>query len=64
MCLPKGPPKFRTPNKGMYHSKQRETLTTDITKAGERWPLPNSELANKYTKLFQKFVNSINFEDL
>jgi hypothetical protein len=40
------------------------TYKTDITKVGGRWPLPNSELANKYTKLFQKFVNSINFEDL
>jgi len=45
-------------------NKQRETLKNGITKAGGRWPPSNSELVNKYTKLFQKFVNSINFEDL
>jgi hypothetical protein len=27
-------------------------------------PLSNSELAINYTNLFQKFVNSVNFEDL
>jgi len=45
-------------------NKQRETLKNGITKAGGRWPPSNSELVNKYTKLFQKFVNSINFEVL
>ena len=45
-------------------NKQRETLKNGITKAGGRWPPPNSELVNKYTKLFQKFVDSINFEGL
>ena len=45
-------------------NKQWETLKSGITKAGGRWPPSNSELVNKYTKLFQKFVNSINFEGL
>jgi hypothetical protein len=45
-------------------NKQRETLKNGITKAGGKWPPSNSELANKYTNLFQKFVNSINFEGL
>ena len=43
-------------------NKQRDTLKNGITDEGGRWPLSNSELANKYTN--QKFVNSINFEGL
>ena len=42
--------------------KQREVLKNRIKKAGGNWPITNSDLANKHTKLFQKFVNSINFE--
>ena len=42
-------------------NKQRETLINGITKAGGRWPISNTELANKYTNHFQKFGNSINF---
>jgi hypothetical protein len=45
-------------------NKQRDTLKNGITNAGGSWPLSNSELANRYTELFQKFVNSINVEDL
>jgi hypothetical protein len=45
-------------------NKQRDTLQNGITNAGGGWLLSNSELANKYTNLFQKFVNSINFEGL
>lgn len=45
-------------------NKHRETLKIGITKAGGRWPIPNSEIADKYTNLFQKFVNSLNFEAL
>jgi hypothetical protein len=45
-------------------SKQRLSLKHSITKAGRRWPISNHELANKYTHLFLKFVNTINFETL
>ena len=44
--------------------KQRETLKKKIRKAGGNWPLSNSDLANNYTKWFQTFVNSINFDTL
>jgi hypothetical protein len=44
--------------------KQRQVLRNSITKVGGKWPITNSDLANKYTKFFQKFVNSINFETL
>jgi len=44
--------------------KQREVLKNSITKAGGDWPLTNSNLTNKHTKLFQMFVNSVNFETL
>jgi hypothetical protein len=44
--------------------EQRETLKTRIKKTGGNWPITNSDLANKHTKLFQMFVNSINFENL
>ena len=44
--------------------KQRETLKNRIRKAGGDWPLSNSDLANKHTKWFQMFVNSINFDSL
>ena len=44
--------------------KQRETLKNRIRKAGGDWPLYNSDLANKHTKWFQMFVNSINFDNL
>jgi hypothetical protein len=45
-------------------SKQRQVLRNSITKDGGNWPITNSDLANKYAKFFQKFVNSINFEAL
>ena len=45
-------------------NKQRDNLKNGITKAGGRWPLSDSEIANKYTNMFQKFVNSVNFESL
>jgi hypothetical protein len=41
-----------------------QPLKTIIMKAGGNWPITNSDLANKYTKFFQKFVNTINFETL
>ena len=44
--------------------EQRETLKNRIKKAGRNWPLSNSDLANNYTKWFQTFVNSINFDTL
>ena len=44
--------------------KQRETIKNRIRKAGGTWPLSNSDLANNYTKWFQMFVNSINFDIL
>jgi hypothetical protein len=44
--------------------KQRQILRNSITNAGGNWPITNSDLANKYTKFFQKFVNAINFETL
>ena len=44
--------------------KQRQVLRNSIMKAGGNWPITNSDLANKYTKFFQRFVNIINFEIL
>ena len=44
--------------------KQREVLKNRIKKAGGNWPINNFDLAKKRTKLFQTFVNSINFETL
>jgi len=44
--------------------RERETLKNRIRKAGGDWPLSNSDLANKHTKWFQMFVNSINFDTL
>jgi len=44
--------------------KQRQVLRNSIRKAGGNWPITNSDLANKYTKFFQRFVTSINFEIL
>ena len=44
--------------------KQREILKNKIRKAGGKWPLSNSDLANNYTNWFQKFVNAIDFDTL
>ena len=44
--------------------KQRQVLRNSITKAGGNWPITNSDLANKYTKFSQRFLNTINFETL
>jgi len=44
--------------------KKRETLENRIRKAGGVWPISNSNLANKHTKWFLMFVNSINFDIL
>jgi len=44
--------------------KQRQVLRNSITKASGNWPITNSDLANTYTKFFQKFVKTINFETL
>jgi hypothetical protein len=44
--------------------KQRKVLRNSIMKAGRNWPITNFDLANKYKKVFQKFVNTINFETL
>jgi hypothetical protein len=43
---------------------QREALKNRVRKAGGKWPTSNSDLANNYTKWFQIFVNSINFDTL
>jgi hypothetical protein len=40
---------------------QRQVLRNSFMKAGGNWPITNSDLANKYTKFFQKIVNAINF---
>jgi len=47
-----------------YLQEQRETLKNRIKKAVGNWPLSNSDLTNNYTKWFQMFVNSINFDTL
>ena len=63
MCLCKMSPQT-TDNllwEGELLRKQREILRNSITKAGRNWTITNSDLANKYTKCFQKFVNAINF---
>jgi len=44
--------------------QQRQVLTNSIMKAGGNWPIANSDLANKDTKSFQKFVKTINFETI
>jgi hypothetical protein len=44
--------------------KQRQVLKNSIMKADGNWPITNSDLANKHTKFFQRFVNTINFETL
>jgi len=44
--------------------KQSETLKNRIRKAGGDLPLSISDLANKHTKWFQIFVNSVNFDIL
>jgi hypothetical protein len=44
--------------------KQRQVLRNSIMKVGRNWPITNFDLANKYTKFFQKSVNTINFETL
>jgi hypothetical protein len=40
---------------------KRETLKRRIIRAGGNWPL---DLANKYTKWFQTFLTTINFDNL
>ena len=44
--------------------QQRQVLRKSIRKTGGNWPITNSDLANKYPKFFQRFVNTINFESL
>jgi hypothetical protein len=43
---------------------ERDSKKKRIRKAGGDWPLSNCDLANKHTKWFQMFVNSINFDTL
>jgi hypothetical protein len=43
---------------------QRHVLRNSIMKVGGNWPITNFDLANKHTKFFRKFVNTINFETL
>jgi len=45
-------------------SKQRQSLKNSTIETGGSWPISNTELANTYTNIFQKFVNSINLETL
>jgi len=56
-----------------YVFQHRGTILSESTnkliqaqdaKAGGDWSLSNSDLANKHTKWFQMFVNSINFDTL
>jgi len=42
--------------------KSRHVPRNSIMKAGGKWPITNSDLKNKYTNYFQKFVNAIKFE--
>jgi hypothetical protein len=42
--------------------KKRQILRNSIMQAGGNCPITNSDLTNKYTKLFQKFLNTINFD--
>jgi hypothetical protein len=42
--------------------KQRQVPKSSVMTAGGNWPITNFDLANKYTKFFQKFLNTINFE--
>jgi hypothetical protein len=44
--------------------KQRQALRNTVMKVGENWAITKFDLANKYTKFFQKFVNTISFETL
>jgi hypothetical protein len=44
--------------------QQRQVLRNGIVMVGGNWPITKFGLANKYTKFFQKFVNTINFESL
>jgi hypothetical protein len=44
--------------------KQRQVLRNSVMKVGGNWPITNSELANKYTKFFQMFVNTKYLENL
>jgi hypothetical protein len=44
--------------------KQREVLKNRIKKAGGNWPMTNSDVATKHSKLFHIFVKAINFETL
>jgi hypothetical protein len=44
--------------------KQRQCLRNSIRKVGGNWPITNSDLAVRYTKFFQMFVNNNSFEDL
>jgi hypothetical protein len=43
--------------------KQTQAFRNSITTPGGIWAITNSDLANKYKKFFQKFVNTINFEN-
>jgi len=45
-------------------NKLRQSLRNSIMKAGGSWPMSNTELANMYMNIFQKFVNAINLETL
>jgi hypothetical protein len=41
--------------------KQRQVLRNSVMKVGGNWPITNSELANKYTKLFPKVCEHYKF---
>jgi len=43
---------------------QREAMKNRVKKAGGNWPITNTDLTNKYTKWFQIFDNSIDFDTL
>jgi hypothetical protein len=43
--------------------QERDKLKTEILRS-ENWPVSKDTLINKYTKIFNEFVDSITFEKL
>jgi hypothetical protein len=60
MCVQNGPSDLKSPNMGMCTS----TKTKRDSQEQDNCPLTNSDLANNYTKWFQMFVKSINFDTM
>ena len=45
-------------------SKQRQSLKNSTMNAVGSWPVSKTDLANTYTNIFQRFVDSTNLETL